>query len=328
MGDPAENPSALTPAAPEAAGPPAPKPRTAMGLIPETVDQAWRLAQIMAASDLVPKQYKDKPSDVMVAMMYGAELGITPAQALTGIAVINGRPGLFGEALLAVIVSSPLYISHDEYFTVAGPSDPNPRRREDLEPEDLKNPHTAAVCQFSRRGGARLIRRQFSIADAQRAHLIGKAGPWTEYPQIMLRMRARMFAARDAFPDLLRGVRAAEELQDYPPAPEPEPALEIRRISDGPPAAAAVDEFLDPARRALGIKPEPERRELEPARVEAVQPFLDGALVHFGSGVRAVVDNLEQAAALGALVGTDQQVRATVIRGATDELILESFVIQ
>jgi hypothetical protein len=310
MGDPAENPSALTPAAPEAAGPPAPKPRTAMGLIPETVDQAWRLAQIMAASDLVPKQYKDKPTDVMVAMMYGAELGITPAQALTGIAVINGRPGLFGEALLAVIVSSPLYISHDEYFTVAGPSDPNPRRREDLEPEDLKNPHTAAVCQFSRRGGARLIRRQFSIADAQRAHLIGKAGPWTEYPQIMLRMRARMFAARDAFPDLLRGVRAAEELQDTPPAaPELEAPI-VRRISDGPPAAAA---------------PEPERRELEPARVEAVQPFLDGALVHFASGIRAVVDNLEQAAALGALVGTDQQVRATVRRGATDELILESF---
>jgi len=323
MADPAETPSAITPAAPAAAGPP--KPRTAIGLIPATVDEAWRLATIMASSELVPKQYKDKPADVMVAIMYGAELGLTPAQALTGIAVINGRPGLFGEALLAVIVSSPLYISHDEYFTVAGPSDPNPRRREDLEPEDLKNPHTAAVCQFSRRGGARLIRRQFSIADAQRAHLIGKAGPWTEYPQIMLRMRARMFAARDAFPDLLRGVRAAEELQDTPPAaPELEAPI-VRRISDGPPTKARSRIDLGMVDNEGAAAPAPERRELEPARVEAVQPFLDGALVHFGSGVRAVVDNLEQAAALGALVGTDQQVRATVIRGATDELILESF---
>jgi len=313
--DPAlENPAALERQAPAAGL--APKPRTAIGLIPETVDQAWRLAGIMAASELVPKQYKDKPSDVMVAIMYGAELGLTPAQALTGIAVINGRPGLFGEALLAVIVSSPLYQAHEEYYRVGAGL-----HVAELSSDDLKQPTTAAVCSFLRRGRAEPFTARFAIADAQRAHLIGKAGPWTEYPQIMLKMRARAFAARDAFPDLLRGVRAAEELRDTP-AEASTPAPVVRRISD------ALARELEPT----PVKPAPEIRELaytlEPAGVEAVAPFLDGALVHLSSGIRVVVEGLDQTAALGALVGTERRAVLTVKRGPTDELVLQSFAIQ
>lgn len=320
MADEGLTPAAAAPAALEAAKP---KPRAAIGLIPTTVDEAWRLATIMATSEIVPKQYKDKPADVLVAIMYGAEVGLTPAQALTGIAVINGRPGLWGEALLAVIISSPLYEDHEEYYTVeANGADGRvtaPRRRAELAAEDLKNPTTAAVCTFHRRGRTAGFTRQFSIADAQRARLIGKAGPWTEYPQIMLKMRARMFAARDAFPDLLRGVRAAEELGDIPPEAST-PAPVVRRISD----ALARELEPGPVRQA----PDREPRELEPAAVEAVAPFLDGALVHLSSGIRAVVDGLDDAAALGELVGTGRQVRLTVKRGPTDELVLVSFVVQ
>jgi hypothetical protein len=312
MAEPAEQ-TALTPTAPAAVGPP--RPATAIGLIPTTVDEAWRLATIMAKSGIVPAAYKGKPEDVLVAIMYGAELGLTPAQALTGISVINGRPGLFGEALLAVIVSSPLYVGHEEYYRVGAGL-----HVAELSSDDLRQPTTAAVCAFLRRGRAAAFTARFSIADAQRAHLIGKAGPWTEYPQIMLKMRARMFAARDAFPDLLRGVRAAEELVDIPAeASTPAaPAPVVRRISD------ALARELEPT-----PIPRPDAaRALEPARVEAVAPFLDGALVHLSSGIRAVVEGLDDAAALGALVGTDTQVRLTVKRGPTDELVLESYAIQ
>jgi hypothetical protein len=207
-----------------------------------------------------------------------------------------------------VIVSSPLYIGHEEYYRVGAGL-----HVAELSSDDLKQPTTAAVCAFLRRGRAAAFTARFAIADAQRAHLIGKAGPWTEYPQIMLKMRARMFAARDAFPDLLRGVRAAEELVDIPAEGSTPATPTVRRMSETPPATP----------------PAPgERRELEPARVEAVAPFLDGALVHLSSGIRAVVDNLEHAAELGALVGTDKRVRLTVMRGPTDELVLDSFVIQ
>ena len=52
------------------------------------------------------------------------------------------------------------------------------------------------------------------MADAKRAGLWGKSGPWTQYPDRMLLFRARGFALRDAFGDYLRGLRTVEEQGD------------------------------------------------------------------------------------------------------------------
>ncbi len=59
--------------------------------------------------------------------------------------------------------------------------------------------------------------------DAKRAGLWGKGGPWTAYPKRMLQMRARGFALRDAFPDVLKGMISVEEAQDYPDEAKPVP---------------------------------------------------------------------------------------------------------
>ena len=49
----------------------------------------------------------------------------------------------------------------------------------------------------------------------------GKQGPWTQYPKRMRQMRARAFALRDVFADILKGMPIAEELQDYPVSDRP-----------------------------------------------------------------------------------------------------------
>jgi hypothetical protein len=213
-----------------------------VGIIPTTVEEVWRLAQMFARSELVPKSFRGKAEDIVVAITMGAEIGFSPMQALQSIAVINGRPGLFAEGLLGRVMASPLYVDHEEYFEIA----PNrlevePNRREEITAEDLKLDATCAVCTFVRRDKATPVTRRFSVADARRANLLGKPGPWQEYPSRMLRMRARSWAARDCFPDVLRGIRAIEELRDIPP--EPAPARSVRRLSDPPepePAAAAA----------------------------------------------------------------------------------------
>jgi hypothetical protein len=216
-----------------------------VGVIPTTIDEAWRMASAMARSALVPKAFQNKPEDVLVAITMGAEVGLAPMQALQSIAVINGRPGIWGDGLLALVMASPHYSDHDEYFEIA----PNrlevePNRREEITAEDLKLDTTAAVCTFIRKGKATPVTRRFSVADARRAGLLTKGGPWQEYPSRMLRMRARSFAARDAFPDVLRGIRAIEELRDIA---ADEPAVRsVRRLSDPPaepePAASEPDE--------------------------------------------------------------------------------------
>jgi hypothetical protein len=84
--------------------------------------------------------------------------------------------------------------------------------------ESFENEDTmqmVAVCVAHRKNRKPVVAR-FSIADAQRAGLWNKQGPWTAYPKRMLQMRARGFALRDAFPDVLKGLITAEEAQDYP----------------------------------------------------------------------------------------------------------------
>jgi hypothetical protein len=210
----------------------------AVGLAPTTIDEAWRLSQNMARSGLVPASFRDKPQDVMIAVMMGAELGLAPVQALNSIAVINGRPTLYGDGLLAVVKQSPLCQLHDEFYLVGG------QRVDQIMPDVLAFDDTAASCAFRRRGSEALIVRVFSVADAKKAHLWGKSGPWQEYPSRMLMMRARGFAARDAFPDVLRGFTTTEEANDIPPAIVEVPVTvpRVRRKSETLEAPAPVDE--------------------------------------------------------------------------------------
>jgi hypothetical protein len=72
-----------------------------------------------------------------------------------------------------------------------------------------------ATCTVVRKGMPPVVRK-FSIDDAKKAGLWGKAGPWTQYPDRMLQMRPRGFACRDAFPDALRGLISREEAEDIP----------------------------------------------------------------------------------------------------------------
>lgn len=160
-------------------------------LAPRNLDEAFRLADMLADSDLVPKDYKGKPGNCMVAMQWGAEIGLKPMQALQNIAVINGRPSLWGDAMLALVRSSPLC----EYVV------------------ETIDANGTAICQVKRRGEPEQI-RTFSDADAKLAGLIGKQGPWTTNPKRMKQMRARAFALRDVFTDILKGIAMAEEAMD------------------------------------------------------------------------------------------------------------------
>lgn len=197
----------------------------ALGIVPTTLDEGWRLATMMAKSSLVPKQFLGKPEDVMVAIQLGVEVGFAPMQALQSIAVINGRPSIWGDGFLALIMTSSRYADHQEYYEVDG------QACDAVTAADLKQDTTAAVCVFQRRGKATPTLQRFSVAQAKAAKLWGKDGPWTQYPDRMLKMRARSWAGRDAFPDLLRGLRTAEEAHDEPAEALPPVVMAPRRIA-------------------------------------------------------------------------------------------------
>lgn len=167
-------------------------PRQQFDLSPQTFDQALTFSKYLAESDLVPKDFKGRPGNCLVAIQWGAELGLKPLQAMQNLAVINGRPALWGDAVIALARSSPLC----EYV---------------VETDD----GSTATCKVKRRGEPEQV-RTFSMDDARAAGLAGKQGPWTQYPKRMRQMRARAFALRDVFPDVLRGLPVAEEVMDTP----------------------------------------------------------------------------------------------------------------
>jgi len=183
-------------------------------VMPAGLEEALKLADIIAKSTLCPNNYKNKSGDVFVAAKFGEALGLSIMQSIVGIAVINGRPGIYGDDMLAVVQSHPAYEWHREFWE-----------------NDGKGDALVAVCQVKRRG-QEVHESRFSVADAKRAGLwddrariprrdgggdMANPAPWHCYPKRMLMFRARGFALRDKFADALRGMRTVEELQDYPP---------------------------------------------------------------------------------------------------------------
>lgn len=165
------------------------------GLRPINLDELWRMAQMFAGSELVPKDYKDKPGNVAVAIELGMELGVPPMQAVQNIAVINGRGSVYGDLGLALVVSHPGFESITEMDHV------------DIVAQDK------AVCSIQRRGWP-LVTRTYTKAMAKAAGLLGKQGPWTTAEPRMMQMRARWFAMRDTFADALKGMGGVEERED------------------------------------------------------------------------------------------------------------------
>ena len=81
--------------------------KRSFGIIPRGIDETIKLAKIMSSSGLMPKCIQT-PEAVFVAMQMGAEIGLSPMASVQNIAVINGRPGIYGDAVMAVVRASGL----------------------------------------------------------------------------------------------------------------------------------------------------------------------------------------------------------------------------
>lgn len=226
-------------------------------LTPKTLDEAMKYSEMLARSSIVPKNYQGKAGDILVAVQMGHELGLKPIQSLQNIAVINGRPCIYGDACMALVKIHPELEDVTEYFD-----------------EKLQ----AAICKIKRKGQTEHV-SVFSIEDAKKAGLWNKSGVWTQYPKRMLQMRARGFALRDAFPDALQGLILVEEAQDHP--------KEATIVGDNNRTYASttdklIDKLSTTAQSNIVTEPEPETLvEPEPTLAEQLTILIDAKLVPF-----------------------------------------------
>ena len=240
------------------------------GLAPADLDGLWRCAQMVAQSGMAPKGMS--ANEIVVAAAMGFEMGLPFFAAIQNIAVINGRPSAWGDVVLGLVRASGELADIDEIFE-----------------GERGTPQYRAVCSVLRVGKQRPIVRTFSVQDAKTAGLWEKKGrdgqptPWITYPYRMLQMRARSWALRDGFGDILRGIWCREEAQDIPP----DQAILPPRVAELPDRSTVASlptvsiEILEPAPplAAVPAAPAPKKRQpkatLMPAPEQAPQPKVD-----------------------------------------------------
>tara|TARA_R100001377_G_scaffold23690_2_gene12806 strand:- start:542 stop:1486 length:945 start_codon:yes stop_codon:yes gene_type:complete len=213
-------------------------------LEPTNLTEAMAFAEVLSKSGMVPANFQGKPANVLVAIQWGYELGLAPMQALQNISVINGKPSIWGDSMLALVKAHPAFRGIKE--VIEGDT---------------------AICEIKREmagGEIETTTSTFSIDEAKRAGLLGKSGPWQLYPQRMLKLRARGFGLRDSFPDAIKGLITTEEAHDFPDkatgvpslAPEKPPSIvgaqtatEILDALNEPKTAPEKEvEFINPMR--------------------------------------------------------------------------------
>ncbi|OAS26325.1 hypothetical protein A5481_06315 [Methylobacterium platani] len=244
-----------------------------MAIVPQTFDEVFRFSQVLSRSGLCPHGM-DTADKVTVAILTGLEIGVKPMQAVQGIAVIGGRPCIWGDLALGIVRGSGAL----EYIRESFEGDEGACDWTSAKPDGAMLAFKA-VCRVKRVGQPEIV-TEFSVGDAVVAKLWGKRGyngkdtPWITNPKRMLKMRARGFGLRDGFADVLKGLYIAEELvgtevdtpMDPAPALPPDvqppdmrraaaPALE-HKPAKTPAASPAPEQPASPVSRAQAVDAE------------------------------------------------------------------------
>jgi hypothetical protein len=164
-------------------------------------EQAKHMAEFLAKAQIVPEAYRGKPADIVVAIGMGAELGLGPFQSLQAIYVISGRPSLYVEAALAIVLASGLCESYH-----------------------VEGSETEATATMKRRGVTEPIVQRFTFEQATKLGLVTRSPAWSQQRQWMLETRATGRVLHRLFPDLLKGlgiIDMAGAVEQGVPAPAP-----------------------------------------------------------------------------------------------------------
>lgn len=162
---------------------------------PELFDHYTKVAKHLCATNLVPTSYRGKPEDLFVAMAMGYRLGLPIETAPLYIAVVNGRPCIWGDGLMGLVLSKP----QCEQIT---------------EDAIIRDGQVVGYQCTVVRSGYPPHTVQFTVQDAQVAGLLKKQGAWSTYPKRMLQLRARSLAIRDRFADVISGIEIKELVEE------------------------------------------------------------------------------------------------------------------
>lgn len=189
-------------------------------IIPKNLADLAQYAAFFVKAGMVPDNLQVKvagrvdldatKAKVMLVIGKGLEVKVPPQMAVANIMVVNNRTTIWGDLMRSLVMRSKQCEGWHEHFEIDGKV-----QRETVEIED----EYTAVCQLKRKGYDELWEGRFSCAQAKKAGLWmnPKKLPWMNYPIQMLMWRARTYAVRAGFSDVLGGLAIMEEIEDVTP---------------------------------------------------------------------------------------------------------------
>ena len=165
----------------------------------EVMKQSWKMANVLAKSQIIPQAYREKTGDCLIAMDIGIRLGTSPIMVMQNSQVVQGNFTWKGSACKAMIDGCGRF-EKSEYVYFGEPSTPS---------------WGCQLRAFDRHTNKTISGPAVSIQMAIDEGWYNKKGSkWQTMPEIMLAYRAATFFARLHCPEVLMGFMTTEEHKD------------------------------------------------------------------------------------------------------------------
>ena len=187
----------------------------------EAMSAAHKLATVLCNTAMVPATFRGKPDDGAAAILYGAEVGLKPQQALQQVFVVHGQPAIYARTMAALLKAKGYKFSTvestDESVTVEGVS---PRGEHESSTWTIQRAKTAGYTSNKK---------------------------YQTDPQAMLYAKAVSEVARKLAPDVLLGIKYTAEDLELEPVKATATRMDVQRGADGVRAALAAKKNPEPA---------------------------------------------------------------------------------
>lgn len=245
---------------------------------------AQRMAKILCASNLVPKEYQGNLPNAIIALEMAQRIGASPLAVMQNTYIVHGKPTWSSQFIIAAINScgrfSPLRfsITDPEPETTAEGTIyewDNQARKKLPKPvkEQIKN-RTCTAWAYDKQTGDKLEGPPVSIEMAVQEGWYSKDGSkWKTMPELMLRYRAATFFGRLYSPDVLMGMQTKDEVEDITRTTEETLRQKTaERANKGPVidlsddnASAGKAQHEESPKSDAGAGPEAEQEQVPPA---------------------------------------------------------------
>ena len=166
---------------------------------PKSLGTAYKAAQGLCSTQLIPDSYRNNPWSVMIAMEMASRTKFSLLHVMQNLYVIKGKPSWSGQFCAAAVNASGKF-SPLEYVRLV----------------DDKGETRGYYCKATRLADNILCEGTAVTWDMVKGEdWYSKSGSkWKTMPDLMFHYRAAAFFVREHCPEVLCGLQTAEEVQD------------------------------------------------------------------------------------------------------------------